>query len=139
MRVQTRIIGGLLATALITQLSACGTLFYPDRRGQIHGRVDPVVVVLDTIGILFYVIPGLIAFGVDFGSGAIYLPNKRVSQVDPQRLQEVVDSEGKVDLPRLQTLIREETGHDLPLTDPRLQIQPGTRAQLAAYGLNPAA
>ena len=66
MRMQSRVIGGVLTVTLFTQLSACGTLFFPDRRGQIEGRVDPVVVALDAIGILFYVIPGLIAFGVDF-------------------------------------------------------------------------
>jgi hypothetical protein len=139
MRIQARIIGGLLVTALVSQLSACGTLFYPDRRGQIEGRIDPTVAVLNTIGLLFYVIPGLLAFGIDFASGAIYLPNKQVSQVDPQALQKLVDSQGHVDLEQLHSLIREQTGADLPLHDPRLEQQPGSRAQLAAYGWQPAA
>ena len=66
MRIPSRVTGGLLVTALLTQLTACGTLFYPDRRGQIEGKIDPVIVALDAVGILFYVIPGLIAFGIDF-------------------------------------------------------------------------
>uniref|UniRef100_A0A1I8AIZ8 YceK/YidQ family lipoprotein n=1 Tax=Steinernema glaseri TaxID=37863 RepID=A0A1I8AIZ8_9BILA len=79
MRIPSRLIGGAVVAALLTQLTACGTLFFPDRRGQIEGKVDPVIVALDAIGILFYVIPGLIAFGVDFATGAIYLPGGKTA------------------------------------------------------------
>ena len=120
MRTQTRVIGGLIVAALLTQLTACGTLFFPDRRGQIEGRIDPVVAGLNAIGILFYVIPGLIAFGIDFATGAIYLPGGLTSQVDPQDLQNVVDADGKVDPIKLKALIEVQTGHSLPLDDPRL-------------------
>lgn len=139
MRTQTRVIGGLLVATLLTQLSACGTLFFPDRRGQIEGRIDPVVAGLNAIGILFYVIPGLIAFGIDFASGAIYLPGGLTSQVDPQDLQNVVDADGKIDAAKLKTLIEVQTGHSLPLDDPRLIQHSGSVEQLAAYGLRPAA
>ncbi len=139
MRTQTRVIGGLLVATLLTQLSACGTLFFPDRRGQIEGRIDPVVAGLNAIGILFYVIPGLIAFGIDFASGAIYLPGGLTSQVDPQDLQNVVDADGKIDTAKLKALIEMQTGHSLPLDDPRLIQHSGSAEQLAAYGLRPAA
>jgi len=139
MRTQTRVIGGLLVATLLTQLTACGTLFFPDRRGQIEGRIDPVVAGLNAIGILFYVIPGLIAFGIDFASGAIYLPGGLTSQVDPQDLQNVVDADGKIDAAKLKALIEVQTGHSLPLDDPRLIQHSGSAEQLAAYGLRPAA
>ncbi|WP_347505926.1 polyribonucleotide nucleotidyltransferase [Pseudomonas anguilliseptica] len=139
MRTQTRVIGGLLVATLLTQLSACGTLFFPDRRGQIEGRIDPVVAGLNAIGILFYVIPGLIVFGIDFASGAIYLPGGLTSQMDPQDLQNVVDADGKVDPLKLKALIEVQTGHSLPLDDPRLIQHSGSAEQLAAYGLRPAA
>lgn len=139
MRTQTRVIGGLLVAALLTQLTACGTLFFPDRRGQIEGRIDPMVAGLNAIGILFYVIPGLIAFGIDFATGAIYLPGGLTSQVDPQDLQNVVDADGKVDPIKLKALIEVQTGHSLPLDDPRLIQHSGSAEQLAAYGLRPAA
>lgn len=139
MRTQTRVIGGLIVAALLTQLTACGTLFFPDRRGQIEGRIDPVVAGLNAIGILFYVIPGLIAFGIDFATGAIYLPGGLTSQVDPQDLQNVVDADGKVDPIKLKALIEVQTGHSLPLDDPRLIQHSGSAEQLAAYGLRPAA
>lgn len=139
MRTKSRVIGGVLAVTLFTQLTACGTLFYPDRRGQIEGRVDPLIVGLNAIGILFYVIPGLIAFGIDFATGAIYLPGGLNAQVDPQSLQEVVDADGKVDTTKLKALIETQTGHSLPLDDPRLIQHSGSSEQLAAYGLRPAA
>ena len=37
MHKHSRIIGGVLAATLLTQVAACGTLFFPDRRGQIEG------------------------------------------------------------------------------------------------------
>lgn len=138
MRIRFRIQAGLLAVALVTQLSACGTIIYPDRRGQIEGKIDPLVAGLDAIGILFLVIPGLIAFGVDFASGAIYLPHGRYT-VAPETLQQSIDADGNLDLQRLKALIEERTGHSLPLDDPRLIRHGGSPQQLAAYGLPPAA
>ncbi|MGH8437410.1 MAG: polyribonucleotide nucleotidyltransferase [Pseudomonas sp.] len=139
MHMRSRVIGGVLAVTLLTQLSACGTLFFPDRRGQIEGKIDPVVAGLNAIGILFYVLPGLIAFGIDFATGAIYLPEGQSAQVDPQRLQETIGADGKVDNTRLKALIERETGHSLPLDDPRLVQHKGSIEQLAAYGLHPSA
>jgi hypothetical protein len=57
------------------QSTSCGILLYPERRGQPPGgRLDPGVVLLDAAGLLLFVVPGLIAFAVDFSTGAIYLP-----------------------------------------------------------------
>ena len=139
MRIQSRVIGGALVAALLTQLTACGTLFYPERRGQIEGKVDPVIVALDAIGILFYVIPGLIAFGVDFATGAIYYPGGTTAQVAPEKLQKAVGADGKVDNAKLQAILESELGQRLPLDDPRLIQHRGSVEQLASYGLVPAA
>ncbi|MFI8745047.1 polyribonucleotide nucleotidyltransferase [Pseudomonas sp. NPDC077186] len=139
MRTQSRVIAGVLAVALFTQLTACGTLFYPDRRGQIEGKIDPAVAAMDAIGILFFVIPGLIAFAIDFATGAIYLPGGQTAQLDPQQLKQLVDAEGKLDQAGLKALIERSTGHQLPLDDPRLIRHSGSAEQLAAFGLRPAA
>jgi len=139
MRISSRVTGGLLIASLLTQLTACGTLFYPDRRGQIEGKIDPVIVALDAVGILFYVIPGLIAFGIDFASGAIYLPGGSTAQVAPETLQQAIGADGKVDNTRLQAILQSELGQRLPLNDPRLIQHKGSVEQLAAYGLKPAA
>ena len=66
-------LAALLAVSLLT--ASCGTLLYPERRGQTHGRIDPSVAILDGVGLIVFLIPGLIAFGVDFATGAIYMPS----------------------------------------------------------------
>ena len=134
MRMHSRVIGGVLAASLLTQLAACGTLFFPDRRGQIEGQVDPLVAGLNAIGILFYVIPGLIAFGIDFATGAIYLPNDQYS-VAPEKLREAIGADGQADPLKLKAILHREIGHELPLDDPRLIQHSGSVEQLASYGL----
>lgn len=85
--------------ALMMQISACGYILHPDRRGQTGGRIDIGIVALDGIGLLFFLVPGIIAFAVDFSTGCIYLPsgnssanpdndNIKVVQVDPDELDE---------------------------------------------------
>ncbi|MDP5291340.1 hypothetical protein Q9290_03400 [Oceanimonas sp. CHS3-5] len=66
-----------LAGVITTQLAACGTIFYPERKGQKSGRIDPVVAIADGVGLLFFLVPGVIAFAVDFSNGTIYLPGGR--------------------------------------------------------------
>lgn len=139
MRIPFRVVGGILVATLLTQITACGTLFFPDRRGQIDGKIDPLVAGLDAIGILFFVIPGLIAFGVDFATGAIYLEGGKTAQVAPEKLQEAIGANGKVDPTKLQAILDKELGQHLPLNDPRLIQHRGSAQQLAAYGLVPAA
>ncbi|MCW1938333.1 polyribonucleotide nucleotidyltransferase [uncultured Pseudomonas sp.] len=139
MRTKSRVIAGVVAATLLTQLTACGSIFYPDRRGQIEGKIDPAIAVANAVGLLFYVIPGLIAFAVDFATGAIYLPEGQTVQVDPQQLQKLIGEDGKVDQYALKTLIETSTGHQLPLDDPRLIQHSGSAEQLVAYGLRPAA
>jgi hypothetical protein len=138
MRTRSRIIGGVLAVSLFTQLTACGTLFYPDRRGQIDGRIDPAIAALNAVGLLLYVIPGLIAFGIDFATGAIYLPDDKYS-VAPGKLKDAIGADGAIDPARLKAIIEQETGRSLPLDDPRLIRHSGSVEQLAAFGLRPAA
>ncbi|WP_191486309.1 polyribonucleotide nucleotidyltransferase [Pseudomonas sp. FEN] len=139
MRIASRIIGTLLTATLLTQLSACGSIFFPDRRGQIEGRIDPLVAGLDAIGILFFVIPGLIAFGVDFATGAIYLPQGKTAQIAPEKLHQAISADGQVDNLKLQAILKSELGQTLPLNDPRLIQQKGNLQQLAMYNLHPAA
>ena len=138
MRTRSRVIGGVLAVSLFTQLAACGTLFYPDRRGRIDGRIDPAVAALNAIGLIFYLLPGLIAFGIDFATGAIYLPDNSYSMA-PEKLQEAIGADGVVDLAKLKAIIEAETGRSLPLDDPRLIQHNGSVEQLASFGLRPAA
>ena len=123
----------LLSTTLITQLSACGTVFYPERRGQIGGEIDPGVAILNGIGLLFYVIPGLIAFAVDFTTGAIYFPDERYT-LTPERLGEAIDAEGEVDPLKLKAIQQQDLNVELPLEQAMLMNRPGAE-QLALLGV----
>jgi hypothetical protein len=65
----------VLAAALSLHAASCGTLIHPERWGQPRtGPLDPSIVILDGLGVLLFVIPGVVAFVVDFSTGAIYLP-----------------------------------------------------------------
>lgn len=77
---QKLIVMALLAAVL--NLSACGYFLYPERRGQTSGRLDPAVFLLDAAGLLFGIIPGVVAFVVDLSTGAIYLPKGQKSVID---------------------------------------------------------
>ena len=63
-----------VVAALFFQLSACGYILYPERRGQPAGEIDVKIAVLDALGLLFFIIPGVVAFAVDFTNHTIYLP-----------------------------------------------------------------
>src|SRR5215813_12542884 len=65
---------GTLTIGMAVFLTSCGTILYPERRGQPCGRLDVGVVALDGVGLLAFLVPGVIAFVVDFATGAIYLP-----------------------------------------------------------------
>lgn len=127
----------LLATTMVTQLAACGTVFYPERRGQISGEIDSGVAILNAIGLLFYIVPGVIAFAVDFTTGAIYLPDQRYS-MSPERLDEAVDAQGQVDPVKLKAIIQQDLDIDLPFEQARHFSNPGAQ-QLALLGLSPSA
>ena len=61
---------------LFPPISSCGTLIFHERQGQEHsGKLDPNILILDGIGLLFYIVPGLGAFGIDFYTKAVYLPS----------------------------------------------------------------
>lgn len=80
---------------LVLNLTACGYFLYPERKGQTGGRVDPVVVILNGAGLLFGILPGVVAFAVDFTNGTIYLPAGGSSAID--RHVSAVDQEEKGD------------------------------------------
>jgi hypothetical protein len=66
----------LIIAALIFQAAGCGTLMHPERKGQQGGDIDVGVAILDGLGLLFFIIPGVIAYAVDFSNGTIYLPRR---------------------------------------------------------------
>lgn len=69
-----RLLASVLVVALMVTTMSCGTIIYPERRGQPAGKLDIDIVILDAVGLLILLVPGVIAFAVDFSTGAIYLP-----------------------------------------------------------------
>lgn len=124
MKVRSCVISAALIFTLSTQLFSCGYVFRPERRGQTSGKIDWAIVGLDAIGLLFFVIPGLIAFAVDIASGTIYMPagtpgitaqnwsGGKVIKLDPNEMSEE----------KIIAAIEENTGIKVDLNDPRLQI-----------------
>jgi hypothetical protein len=73
-RISTKPVALALVAAIALASTSCGTLLYPERRGQPRGVIDSGVLLLDAVGLIFFVVPGLVAFAVDFTTGAIYYP-----------------------------------------------------------------
>lgn len=86
-----KILGILLVAVFALQVASCGYFMYPERRGQRGGRIDPAVAILDGLGLLLFIIPGVIAFAVDFTNGTIYLPYKRASHLHSSEYSEYKD------------------------------------------------
>jgi hypothetical protein len=77
-----RIFGALLVSTILVATSGCGYLLYPERHGQKGNRIDPVVAAMDAGLLLLYIVPGIVAFAVDFTNGTIYIPPDGESAID---------------------------------------------------------
>jgi hypothetical protein len=75
---------------LVVASTGCGTVLHPERRGQPAGSFDWAIVALDAIGLFFFFVPGVIAFAVDFATGAIYLPPDDCAQSSPNQQKRFV-------------------------------------------------
>ncbi len=116
------IISALVFTMLIN--TSCGTVFYPERKGQINGRIDLKVAVGDALALLFFIIPGVIAFAVDFNNGTIYLPG---TSADSEDLKDgdvkAVKAEKKIDNEYLEEVIKKELDIEVDLESDDLIIR----------------
>jgi len=110
-------IAGTLTIALAFFLASCGTLLYPERRGQPAGRLDIGVVALDGIGLLVFLVPGVIAFAVDFATGAIYLPSgcDVVVPAEATDLRQVRVDPAELTPRRVEAIVQEQTGRTVSL------------------------
>lgn len=116
----------LIATALMLQVMSCGTILYPERRGQTTGNLDVGVVLLDGIGLLFFIIPGIVAYAVDFSTGAIYMPPGSAeavpSSLDPEEMTVVRMDPKHMDRESIEQAIEEQLGRDIDLASGDLRV-----------------
>jgi hypothetical protein len=103
---------------LLIAATGCGTILYPERRGQRAGELDPGVVLLDALGLLVFFVPGVIAFAVDFSTGAIYLPRGQRSKILDLERRSLREH------PRdaIEAALREHAGVEVDLHSPAVQV-----------------
>ncbi len=103
----------IISILLIIQLSGCGYILYPERRGQKPvGRIDPAIAVLDALGLLLFIVPGVIAFAVDITNGTLYFPNGRRSSgpTGTEHLTVVRVNPAELNEKMIQKMVKEHTG-----------------------------
>ena len=118
------LLASLVLGSFLPHLAGCGTVLYPERRGQPAGKYDTDVVILNAIGLVFFIVPGVIAFGVDFATGAIYLPEGGQSRAGElfgalEIRQHLVEGRTIEDLERA---VRDHTGLTVDLGSPSTRI-----------------
>ena len=119
----------LASVGLAAGASSCGTLLYPERRGQPRGQLDMGVIALDAIGLIFFIVPGLIAFCVDFATGAIYLPSPGYTPAAARRgrrpdLRRVDLAGEQLTQARVEETVRQHTGKLVDLGPGRFHASP---------------
>lgn len=110
--------------AFTLQATGCGTIIYPERRGQPAGKIDTQVAILNGLGLLLFIVPGVIAFAVDFSTGAIYLPGGKKAAVPGDGVRVVLadpDQLGNADIERI---VAAETGQVVSLDGVVTRRQP---------------
>ncbi len=122
---RVKFLSAIVIIVFFLQVVSCGTLLYPERRGQTHGRIDVGVAVLNGIGLLLFVIPGIIAFAVDFATGAIYLPGgKRAESITSEADDMLVIRVNSNDLSRqrIEEIVSREIGYPVSLDRRNVQV-----------------
>ncbi len=120
----TRIVALLLGLALLVEAPGCGTILHPERKGQRDGDIDVGIAVLDGIGLLFFIIPGVIAYAVDFSNGTIYLPPRRSRQGGGgvARIREIAFDARRCAIRDVERIVQRELGSDVSFADPSLRV-----------------
>ncbi|HBP42657.1 MAG: hypothetical protein ACTJG4_07570 [Vreelandella alkaliphila] len=108
--------GAIVGVSIVT-LSGCGTLFHPERKGQMSGNIDPVVAIANGVGLLFFIVPGVIAYAVDFSNGTIYLPSASSASVDIHHLDDAMD------VASLEKLLSDKAGQPVSLENELLMME----------------
>jgi hypothetical protein len=123
----------VLAVTPAGNLVCCGTRMYPERNGRRPGQIDPLVAVLDGVGLLFLLLPGVIAFAVDFNHHSIYLPHGHTSGSSSAHPYPRSQLDGKLDKAIIEKYVLAETGVAINLQQPDMVVtRLGSVAELEA-------
>lgn len=84
----------LVVLAGFLSLQACGTILKRNQVGKAHsGRLDLGIVALDTVGLVLFIVPGVVAFTMDYLNGTLYLPagdTAKLENSSPENIQKVL-------------------------------------------------
>ncbi len=111
-----------VCAVIIVQLVGCGTIFYPERKGQKAGNIDVGIVLLDGIGLFFFLIPGIIAYAVDFSNGTIYLPGTSRGSLDLKNIKQVKFDPKHTTLAGIERIIKAQTGYTVQMDQSHMRI-----------------
>lgn len=130
-RVLRSIVVSLTLIAILLHFSGCGTLLHPERVHQPNsGRIDPAIAVLDGVGLLLFFVPGVIAFAVDFATGAIYLPPEgyygqmKPGEFDPSQAEKIQVPPDDLTKEKLENILSERTGRPVTLAPGSYEVSP---------------
>ena len=112
----------LLCAVFILQAVSCGTILYPKRIGQRGGYVDPAVCIMDGLCCLVFLVPGVIAFAVDFSNGTIYLPGGRDGVIDLKNSKKISFDARNSTMADIGNIVSRQTGFDIKLNRPDVKI-----------------
>lgn len=118
------------AHAGLSGILGCGTVLHPERRGQAAGPLDWKIVALDGIGLLLFFVPGVIAFAVDFSTGAIYLPEAGYSEKRSSRKKSLVTRQIPKDsltVAEVEQIVTDHVGEAIRLRSGTFQTEPLNR------------
>ncbi|GMW07543.1 MAG: hypothetical protein AMXMBFR8_23390 [Nevskiales bacterium] len=117
-----RVVGLMMLLLLAVQTAGCGLLLYPERKGQKSGNIDPGVAILDAAGLVVFIVPGLIAFGVDFATGCIYLPpGQKGAAAEEAAPRTLYVDPATLDQPALEETVAQATGRPVDLGAPAVR------------------
>lgn len=122
MQTRRTLLAGSALGLLGASVSGCGTILYPERKGQIDGKIDPGVAILDGLGLLLFLLPGVIAFAVDFNNGTIYLPSNKSAESGGGEVKSVRFA-GPLTEPKLDRIWIDRYGHVAPFKIDDLERQ----------------
>jgi hypothetical protein len=111
----------VVCIVLSFMMFGCGTILYPNRIGQKGGNLDPAVCIMDGLACLLFLIPGVIAFAVDFSNGTIYLPHGRGSSLDLKKAKVVKFDKNTATFEGIEKIVKKETGYDISLNDSKVE------------------
>ena len=122
-----------LCSVMLLNIVSCGYIMYPERKGQKGGKIDAGVAVLDGIGLLFFIIPGIVAYAVDFSTGCIYLPGTSASSNDESKGLNVVKVDGEITSDKIEAVLKEQAQMNLDLDNTYiLSEQAGSKDDLSS-------